>query len=293
VPKKEEKAMRDFLKRIARRPLFVRVTDGLRIRGILRGVYRLCFAPNGGKHQICVAGRKAQFHVYSQTTVQALDSLGGERETLEFLMGKLTPGDCLYDIGAATGLYTVFLAQVVGEKGHVISFEPELDSYGRLRENLKLNDLNNVQPFRLALSDREGNATLQTGGVSGTGRIVDSRDGEDAREHAERVRVVHGDNFIESQGLVLPRAVKVDVEGHEYSVLQGLTRTLTKPSCELVCCEVHPGFLPPNLKPDDVVALLRSLGFISIEIHPRTKDFHVWASKRKGGGEASREATNS
>src|SRR5208283_2562373 len=100
--------MRDFLKRIVRQPPVVRVTDGLRIRGLLQGVYRFCFAPKGGKHQISVGGRQAQFHVYSETTVQALDSLGGERETLEFLMGKLTAGDCLYDIGAATGLYTVF-----------------------------------------------------------------------------------------------------------------------------------------------------------------------------------------
>src|ERR1017187_252034 len=152
--------MRDFLKKIARSPLVVRATESLRIRGPLRRLYRFCFAPEGGKHQISVAGRQARFHVYSETTVQVLDSLGGERPTLEFLMGKLTPGDCIYDIGAALGLYTVFLAQVVGEKGHVVAFEPEFDSYARLRENLKLNNLNNVQPFRLALSDREGRVTL-------------------------------------------------------------------------------------------------------------------------------------
>lgn len=235
--------MRDSLKRIARQPLVVRVTDGLRIRGLLRRVYRLCFAPQGGKHQISVGGRQARFHVYSETTVRALDSLGGERQMLEFLMGKLIPGDCLYDIGAATGLYSVFLAQVVGEKGRVVAFEPELDSYARLRENLKLNNLDNVQPFRLALSDRGGEVTLQSGDVSGAGRIVDSGD----RARAEQVRVVHGDRFIEDQGLPLPRALKVDVEGHEYSVLKGLSRTLSQPSCELLCCEIHPRFLPRPL----------------------------------------------
>ena len=273
--------MRDSLKRIARRPFFIRLTDLLGIRGLLLGVYRFCFAPEGGQHQISVGGRHAQFHVYSETTVQALESMGGERETLEFLMGKLTSGDCLYDIGAATGLYTVFLAQVVGEEGCVVAFEPEPDSYGRLRENLKLNNLDNVQPFRLALSNRDGNATLQTGDVAGAGRIVCSDDGDRASVHAERVNVVHGDRFVESQGMVPPRAVKIDVEGHEYSVLHGLSRTLSQPSCELVCCEVHPGLLPPNLKPEDVIGLLRTLGFNQIETHPRIKDLHVWASKRK------------
>ncbi|MGA3324958.1 MAG: FkbM family methyltransferase [Terriglobia bacterium] len=271
--------MRNFLKRIARQPLVVRVTDGLRIRGLLRGVYRYCFAPKGGMHQISVGGRLAQFHIYSETTVQALDSLGGERGMLEFLMGKLTAGDCCYDIGAATGLYTVFLAQVVGEEGHVVSFEPELDSYGRLRENLKLNNLGNVQPFRLALSDREGNATLQIADVAGAGRIVDASDRGSALGHMEHIKVVHGDRFIESHGLPQPRALKIDVEGHEYSVLQGLNRTLSQPSCKLLCCEIHPGFLPQTLRPEDVLALLRSMGFCEIQIHPRGGDLHAYAFK--------------
>lgn len=207
--------------------------------------------------------------------------MGGEREMLEFLMGKLCPGDCFYDIGAATGLYAVFLANVVGDEGCVLAFEPELDSYGRLRENLKLNNLGNVQTFRLALSDREGNATLQTAGASGAGRIVDAGGSGGPAHRVERVKVVHGDRFIESQGLPLPRAVKVDVEGHEYSVIQGLIRTLSQPSCDLLCCEIHPRFLPQAFRPEDVLTLLRSVGFSEIDVHPRGGDLHAWASKPK------------
>jgi FkbM family methyltransferase len=144
-------------------------------------------------------------------------------------------------------------------------------------ENVRLNKLTNVQAFQLALSDQDGSAILQIADVAGAGRIVDPS--EHSPMPAEHVKIVHGDRFIQSRGLRFPRAVKIDVEGHEYSVLSGLSRTLSQPSSELVCCEVHPRFLPGGLKADDVLALLRSMGFTEIESHSRADDLHVWASK--------------
>lgn len=270
--------MRGFLKRIARKPLVSKVTDWLGVRGILLMVYRFLFAPRGGIHEISVAGRRAQFYVYSQDDVQALDLGNGEFPMLEFLMARLAPGDCFYDIGAEVGWYTVFLAKAVGEKGRVIAFEPQADNYGRMLENVKLNELHNVQAFRLAVSDRDGSAILQTRDGS-AGRIVTSGKGPQISQ--EHVQIVHGDRFIESQILNSPKAVKIDVEGHEYSVLQGLNRTLSRPSCGVVCCEIHPRFLPQTLKLEDFLSLLRSVGLSEIQIHPRGDDLHVWASKHE------------
>ncbi len=273
--------MLSALKKISRKPFVIKASDKLKIRGLLRSIYRFCFAPQRGKHAISVGGRRARFHVYSKTGVEVLNSLGGEREMLEYLMGKLNPGDCFYDIGAATGLYTVFLAQVVGEKGKGVCFEPELDPYDRLRENLKLNHLDNVQPFPVALGEREGTATLMVGDVAGAARIVNAVDGSGVPARVERVKVVQGDRFIESRGLPIPRAVKIDVEGQEYAVLQGLMRTLSLPTCQVVCCEIHKMYRPENVEPEDVLALLRSMGFCEIQVHSRAGDLHACASKSK------------
>jgi len=273
--------MGNFLKNIARQPTLVRITEEMRIGGPLRGIYRFCFAPDRGKHQVCVAGHQAQFYVYSQAAAHAFDLLGGERPTLEHLIEKLTSGDCFWDVGAATGLYTIFLARVVGEKGQVVAFEPELDSYTRLRENVRLNCLENVRPFQMALSDHDGFALLQTGDVSGVGRITESGGSGGTPARFERVTTARGDGLVARQGLPSPRAVKVDVEGHEHSVLQGLAQTLSQPTCELICCEVHLELLPQDIRAEDILTLLCSFGFMSIEIHPRTRDLHVWASKRK------------
>ncbi len=274
--------MLNALKKISRRPFVVKAGDRLKIRGLLRSTYRFCFAPQRGRHTISVCGRQARFHVYSNRGVEVLNSLGGEREMIEYLMGKLNPGDCFYDIGAATGLYTVFLAQVVGEKGMGVAFEPELDPYERLRENLKLNHLCNVQPFPVALGEREETATLMVGDVAGAARIVNAGDGNGAPLRVESVKVVQGDRFIESRSLPLPRAVKIDVEGQEYSVLRGLKHTLTQPYCQVVGCEIRPQFLPKSVVPEDVLALLRSMGFSEIRVHSRAGDLHACAEKSPG-----------
>jgi FkbM family methyltransferase len=203
---------------------------------------------------------------------------------LEFLMRRLRRGDCVYDIGAGTGLYTVFLAKAVGETGEVVAFEPEDHTYERLGEHLDLNQLTNVRAFQVAMGDVEGRACLRLGEVAGAARIIDSADTSKGGP-VEWIRVIEGDKFVKAGKLPMPRALKIDVEGYEFAVIRGLSRTLAQPQCELVCCEVHPHLLPKSVTPEKVLGCLRSLGFRRIEIHPRTRDFHAWAFKDAPGEE--------
>ena len=39
-------------------------------------------------------------------------------------------------------------------------------------------------------------------------------------------------------------SIKIDVEGYEHSVLQGLRQTLAQPQCEILSCEIHTSLLP-------------------------------------------------
>jgi len=208
-----------------------------------------------------------------------MQSLYSDADVGPFL-AKLEPGDRVYDVGAATGLYTVFLAKAVGESGEVVAFEPEDHTYERLCEHLQLNHLRNVHAFRLALGDAEGTAFLSAGGVAGSSRIVGPGDREKGGP-VERIRVVEGDNFVQAEKLPVPRAIKIDVEGYEFAVIRGLQHTLVQPQCQAVCCEVHPHLLPASIAPEKVLDLLRSLGFTQIEVQPRAKDFHARAIKGK------------
>jgi len=222
----------------------------------------------------------AQFYVRTPEELRLLESAGGaggEQRVSELLASSLKPGDVVFDVGANVGLYTVLLAKVVGDGGRVISFEPEGQTYAHLLDNLKLNSLTNVRCFRKALGDRSGQAMLYSNEAIGGASLVHTPEGNGP---GEVVDIVEGDQLVLAENLPLPRAVKIDVEGYEYSVIHGLRRTLAHHACELVCCEVHPARLPAEVRPETVGDLLRSVGFSRIDTYPRwDKTFHLVAYK--------------
>jgi FkbM family methyltransferase len=70
------------------------------------------------------------------------------------------PGDAVIDIGASIGGYTKFLSRIVGPSGHVYSFEPNPSIFDFLSHNVKKLELNNVELFNSALSDKEGRTSI-------------------------------------------------------------------------------------------------------------------------------------
>jgi hypothetical protein len=58
----------------------------------------------------------------------------------------------------------------------------------------------------------------------------------------------------------VPNAIKIDVEGHEFAVLQGLRQTLSNAACRRIGLEVHPGLLPSGISQANVVTFLRDCG---------------------------------
>lgn len=236
-----------------------------------------------------IGGLTANFHVRTPWELRSLEpagDFGKERHILELLASTVRPGDVVYDIGSNFGFYTVLLAKAVGPNGVVIAVEPESQSYDHLQENLKLNALTNVRSFRLGLGDQSGEAKLFLGEVAGASSLGQSS--ETAHSY-KWVQVVEGDHLVEEKSLPVPRVVKIDVEGHEWAVIRGLCQTLARPECELVCCEIHPQLLPASVQPQQVLDLLRLLGFNRIDVYERrTIEYHVLAYKQ--GFQAEGEA---
>ena len=78
----------------------------------------------------------------------------------------------------------------------------------------------------------------------------------------------------------IPQIIKIDVEGHEWSVINGMKNILKSPGCHTVCCEIHPPLLPVGVKADDILNLLDSLGFVRTDIIQRgTSEYHSISRK--------------
>jgi FkbM family methyltransferase len=194
-----------------------------------------------------------------------------ERQVLERLLQFAQRGDVFYDIGAHTGLYSVLLGKALGAEGVIVAFEPEHENYAHLVENLELNQLTTVQAVRKAVGDHGGEATLYLGKVGNLSLVPPNA----ADMQAETIELVNGDRFVQENRLPVPRLVKIVVEGYEYAVLQGLRQTLSDPCCELICCEIHPTLLPAGVTAEEVLALIQSFGFTTIETISGWRVFHA------------------
>jgi FkbM family methyltransferase len=159
--------------------------------------------------------------------------LGGfEPRTLRRYKELIVDGFVVLDIGANVGAHTLPLAQLVGPSGRVIAFEPTEYAFDKLLKNISLNPgLSSRISANQTLLGRSTNDELP-------GAIYSSWPLENASDlhsdHQGRLKSTSGadvqtvDGYVERCGLDRLDFIKLDVDGHEYEVLQGARATLER-----------------------------------------------------------------
>lgn len=139
------------------------------------------------------------------------------------------PGQCVYDIGANLGFYTLLASRLVGKTGRVISFEPFPQNVAKIEKHVALNQNGNVTVVPVAVSDAEGTAHFQTGSASEMGRLSETG--------TLTVHTVSLDTRVDRGDWPVPDVLKIDVEGAESRVLKGAARLLATrhPAIILAC----------------------------------------------------------
>jgi FkbM family methyltransferase len=143
-----------------------------------------------------------------------------EAENLACFAAAIKPGDCVYDVGANVGVYTLTASLAVGPTGHVYAFEPLERNLRYLRRHVALNRLQNCHILGVAVSDVDGPLRFSAASWEHTmGRL--STDGE-----LEVTAVTLDGCTCGKEALPLPNVLKIDVEGAEVHVLRGANRVL-------------------------------------------------------------------
>jgi len=145
-----------------------------------------------------------------------------EREILRG-MCALAPdkSGTVLDVGANMGNHTIYFSR---EFARVISFEPVPRNCWLLQANLHLNDIRNVTLIQKGLSSERGTLHFRTIATNTNSAVADASRGD--ADHDVSAEIVPGDEALadRSDRIVL---IKVDVEGDEPKVLQGLAKTIT------------------------------------------------------------------
>jgi len=182
-----------------------------------------------------------------------------EVRDMGFVLHLLRPGDHFLDVGANVGSYTVLAAGAVGAR--VTCVEPIPATFINLQRNIALNGLSAaVNAWQGGLSDSPGTLRF-TEGLDTVNHVL--AEGEAAPSVDVPVRTV--DDLVGSN---IPVLIKIDVEGHERSVLLGATRTLANPCVLGIVMETNGSGARYGVDDYQLVALMESHGFSAYGYDP-------------------------
>jgi len=176
--------------------------------------------------------------------------LGGfEPKTLKLYKQIVKKGDTVLDIGANIGSHTLPLALNTGNSGMVFAIEPTEYAVTKLRKNINLNkDLaSHISVFQVMLVADE-NERLESDIYSSWPLFHDGK--RIHPEHKGQLMETKGavamtlDQMVRQMHITTVDFIKLDVDGHEYSVLLGGKETL-KTYTPIIMMEFAPYLYDP------------------------------------------------
>jgi len=152
----------------------------------------------------------------------------------------------IVDVGANLGDFTFALRNFARK---IVAVEPEEKNFLAFSANLQVNHVNNVVPIRLAAHDHDEEVFLQ--GESSNMYVAREKKGQP-------VRGMPLDLILRRMGIGSVDLMKIDVQGHERSVLSGMHGLLGKKIVKLLIVEVH---LKRGVSVDHIVHFMEADGY--------------------------------
>jgi len=205
--------------------------------------------------------------------------LDGEYEAscCDLLRAWLRPGDCVVDIGANHGWFSLLMAAVVGPAGVVVASEPMPEMLRALRHNLELNGELDVRLLPVAFGAETGEVELHMfAGLPHGHTSVSSLGRSDYVVTTAPVQ-----RFDDALAGEQPLFVKLDVEGAELDVLRGAEAVLAGPR-------------PPSWLIEVNYETSRAMGYRPQDLHSHLVALHDYELYRvvEGGLAAERRPEN-
>jgi FkbM family methyltransferase len=209
-----------------------------------------------------------------------------EPETIAFL-NTLTKDSILLDVGANIGIYSVYAGKVTGAR--VYAFEPSMMNLELLFRNVQENNLGNqVTIIPLALSNKDSvldlfmsKEDLHWAGAHNSIGQNTSQNGQAMTDPKVSSQLsVTGANLITAFNVPAPTHIKIDVDGLESLVIEGLQSNIEK--IDFILVEIDARNMAEN---SSISSLLKSRNFsrvMDFAGHKYTEN-QLWKNERDLG----------
>ena len=157
---------------------------------------------------------------------------------------EINDTDVIIDVGGHIGLFSLYASQFC-KNGLIYSFEPVPENYDLLIDNVRSNDLNQIKPFNLAVSNSNSDIKLYLNDDE-AGHSMFSKSSKSITVDSISLQQIFDNNNIENCNFL-----KLDCEGTEYEILENLPTSyfdkIKKIVIEYHMADTHPELLE-NLK---------------------------------------------
>lgn len=154
-----------------------------------------------------------------------------EFSDMGFLLHFLRPEDLFFDVGANVGSYTLLASGVC--KSRTIAFEPIPSTFNILQKNIELNNIQNLVTLENKGVGKENEFLKFSADEDTTNHII--TDNEDYN-HFIQVPIVSLDDYFPNEK---PALMKIDVEGFETEVLNGVAEILKDSTLKAIIIELN------------------------------------------------------
>ena len=150
-----------------------------------------------------------------------------DKRDIEIIINQIKNDNTIFiDIGCNYGAYSIPIAKLKN-KINVYCIDPSEKALNQLKDNIKLNDIKNIEYFKIGVGEKNKNAffndEIKNYKNSGSYEISNKYSGK-------KILIDSIDNLIEN-GKIIPKKkiiVKIDVEGYEFLALQGMMQTIKR-----------------------------------------------------------------
>jgi len=179
-------------------------------------------------------GDKIRFNLKRKSVTDA-------QNVIKYIAANVQKGWTCVDIGANIGAVSVYLWKYAGNKGNVYSIEADPNNIERIKNNLKINDFPSNQIIAAAIADQSGTIKLRCyPGRNGWQTIGNPSFASKFESHVIEVPAITFEKFVSDKGFNNIDLIKIDVEGAELLVLNGMKKMLEEKRILRIIFEVNP-----------------------------------------------------
>ena len=145
----------------------------------------------------------------------------------DYLLNNIKKDMFVVDAGANIGAYSILISKIVGNKGKVIAFEPDMRNRKIFDKSIKHNLCNNIDTYPYILSNKNYKKKLFLDqNYFGSSSILESEIPTKLLKHIDVDSIKLDDVIFKYYNKI--DFLKVNIEGSEFYFLQGAKKTIIK-----------------------------------------------------------------